>query len=165
MTRSIEVMEVDPNVPEAKTLIAALDDYQSRLYPAESNHLDSLEELAAPNVTFVVARLNGQVVGCGAVKAMRDAPGAPGAYGEIKRMYVAPAGRGHGLAKMMLAYLEQKLLAKDIPLARLETGIHQAEAIGLYERLGYRRIGPFGDYREDPPSVFMEKRLDPVNGA
>jgi len=154
VTRNIAVIETSPTIPEAKILIAELDDYQSRLYPAESNHLDGLEELAAPNVTFVVARLNGQVVGCGAVKEMR------GAYGEIKRMYVSPTGRGHGLAKTMLAYLEQKLLAKGIPLARLETGIHQTEAIGLYERLGYRRIGPFGDYGEDPLSIFMEKRLD-----
>lgn len=159
MTRSIEVMEVDPNVPEARTLIAELDAYQSRLYPAESNHLDSLEELAAPHVTFIIARLDGQAVGCGAVKEIQ------GAYGEIKRMYVAPTGRGHGLAKTMLAYLERKLLAKGIPLARLETGIYQTEAIGLYERLGYRRTGPFGDYREDPLSIFMEKRLDTVNGA
>lgn len=157
MTRKIEVIEVAPNVPQARTLVAELDEYQSRLYPAESNHLDSLEELAAPNVTFVIACLAGQVVGCGAVKEMR---GTQGAYGEIKRMYVSPTARGHGLAKKMLTYLEQKVFAKGIPLTRLETGIHQTEAIGLYERLGYRQIGPFGDYQEDPLSIFMEKRLD-----
>jgi putative acetyltransferase len=157
MMRNIKVIEVDPNVPQARVLIEELDAYQSRLYPAESNHLDSLEELAGPNVTFIIARLDGQVVGCGAVKEMR---GAQGAYGEIKRMYVSPTARGHGLAKTMLAYLEKKMWAKGIPLTRLETGIHQTEAIGLYERLGYRRIGPFGDYQADPLSIFMEKRLD-----
>ena len=154
MTQNIEVIETNPTILEARTLIAELDDYQSRLYPAESNHLDSLEELAGPNVTFIIARLDGQVVGCGAVKAIR------GEYGEIKRMYVSPTVRGHGLAKTMLAYLEKKMWAKGIPLTRLETGIHQTEAIGLYERLGYRRIGTFGDYQEDPLSIFMEKRLD-----
>jgi putative acetyltransferase len=157
MTRNIAVIETSPTIPEARTLIAELDDYQSRLYPAESNHLDSLEELTAPNVTFIIVRLDGQAVGCGAVKEIQ---GAQGAYGEIKRMYVSPTGRGHGLAKTVLAYLEERIIAKGILLTRLETGIHQTEAIGLYERLGYRRIGTFGDYQADPLSIFMEKRLD-----
>jgi hypothetical protein len=42
---------------------------------------------------------------------------------------------------------------------RLETGIHQSEAIGLYERFGFQRIPPFGDYQEDPLSIFFEKHL------
>jgi hypothetical protein len=42
---------------------------------------------------------------------------------------------------------------------RLETGIYQLEAIGLYERCGFQRIPPFGDYKADPLSVFFEKRL------
>jgi putative acetyltransferase len=43
----------------------------------------------------------------------------------------------------------------------LETGIRQPEALGLYEQAGYKRRGPFGDYAEDPLSVFMQKRLTP----
>ena len=44
-------------------------------------------------------------------------------------------------------------------VARLETGIHQPEALGLYRRLGYVERGPFGSYALDPLSVFFEKRL------
>jgi len=44
-------------------------------------------------------------------------------------------------------------------LLRLETGIHQPAALGLYERSGFRLIPPFGEYREDPLSRFYEKRL------
>lgn len=47
-----------------------------------------------------------------------------------------------------------------MPLLRLETGIHQAEAIGLYERVGFYRIPPFGPYRVDPLSLYFEKPLD-----
>ena len=46
-----------------------------------------------------------------------------------------------------------------IPILRLETGVYQPEAIGLYERMGYQRIGPFGEYKEDPLSVYFEKRI------
>jgi putative acetyltransferase len=49
-------------------------------------------------------------------------------------------------------------LAEGRHILRLEAGIHQPEALGLYEALGYVRRGPFGDYGDDPVSVFMEKR-------
>ena len=55
--------------------------------------------------------------------------------------------------------LQPRLLAGDIGIVRLETGVRQPEALALYERCGYVRIPPFGGYRDDPPSVFLEKRL------
>jgi len=55
--------------------------------------------------------------------------------------------------------LENWLVKKSIFTARLETGIHQHEAIDLYKRLGYLVIAPLGDYTEDPLSVFMEKKI------
>lgn len=80
-------------------------------------------------------------------------------YGEIKRMYVRPAFRGMGFAKRLLHHLSDHARAHGVSLLRLETGIHQHEAIGLYERLGFRRIAPFGDYKPDPLSLFYEKSL------
>jgi putative acetyltransferase len=151
--QKILVVEVDPNIEAARKLVAALDEYMAARYPAESNHLDGVAELAAPPVTFVVAYLEGQALGCGAVKDMN------GEYGEIKRLYVAPPARGFGLAKAIMSYLEKKALARGLTTLRLETGAQEPAAIGLYHKLGYERIGPFGDYRHDPLSVFMEKRL------
>jgi len=55
--------------------------------------------------------------------------------------------------------LENCLVKRSIFTARLETGIHQHEAIDLYQKLGYSKIAPFGDYTEDPLSVFMEKKI------
>jgi putative acetyltransferase len=57
----------------------------------------------------------------------------------------------------MLGMLETEALARGCRQFMLETGPSQPEAIGLYERLGYRVRGPYGDYRDDPLSVFMEK--------
>jgi putative acetyltransferase len=78
----------------------------------------------------------------------------------LKRVFVLEAQRGRGHSKAIVAHLEEHLRRRAVPLVRLETGIHQPEALGLYRRLGYRERGPFGSYGPDPYSVFMEKRLD-----
>jgi ribosomal protein S18 acetylase RimI-like enzyme len=80
-------------------------------------------------------------------------------YGEVKRMYVRSPFRGLGFGKRMLDHLAEYALQQGVEVLRLETGIHQSEAIGLYERFGFQRIPPFGDYKADPLSVFFEKRL------
>jgi ribosomal protein S18 acetylase RimI-like enzyme len=72
---------------------------------------------------------------------------------------VRPAFRGCGFAKALLDHLAACARAQGVFVLRLETGIHQREAIGLYERAGFTRIPPFGDYKEDPLSVFFENRL------
>ena len=75
-------------------------------------------------------------------------------------MFVLPAYRRRGAAAAILQALEDRLRRDSVFLARLETGIYQAEALAFYQGCGYRRIAPFGAYRADPLSVFMEKRLD-----
>ena len=142
----------DPASPEARELIAALDAYHIALYPAESNHLLPVEALRQAHVTFLIARLDGLVAGCGAFVNQ-------GTFAEIKRMYVLPQCRGMRLGRRILEELEAPIRAASLTVARLETGIHQAEALGLYEKAGYRRRGPFDGYEEDPLSVFMEKEL------
>jgi len=96
------------------------------------------------------------LAGCAAVKVVDDVDGP---YGEIKRVFVQPHFRGRGISKLLMGELESHLRAQGIELARLETGVHQPEALKLYETLGYDRRAPFGSYAEDPLSVFMEKRL------
>jgi putative acetyltransferase len=140
---------------EVRQLIEQLDNYQNALYPAESNHLMPLAELRQSNVVFLTARLDGKVVGCGAFVNH-------GEYAEIKRMFVLPEARGLKIGRRLLDELEGRALAAGLQLARLETGIAQAEALLLYERAGYRRTRPFGGYPEDPLCVFMEKRLTPA---
>jgi putative acetyltransferase len=123
------------------------------MYPPESNHLDSLDELSKPNVDFLAAYTDSEICGIGAVKVLSD-------YGEIKRLYVPEKHRGKGIAKAIVEELENCLVKRSIFTARLETGIHQREAIELYKKFGYSEIEPFGDYTKDPLSVFMEKKID-----
>ena len=139
--------------PDIVALIDALDAYQGALYPAESNYHLSVEALKARNVLFAVVRDDaGVVIGCGAVVLFDD-------YGELKRMFVPQAQRGRGVAKAIITYLEAHAVQRNCQLLRLETGIHQPEALSLYASAGYERRGPYGDYPEDPLSVFMEKAI------
>jgi len=142
-----------PDQPEVIALIAELDAYQDGLYPPESRHALDLTSLMQPNVLFLVARDDsGSALGCGAMVLQDD-------YGEIKRMYVSPRGRGQGLGSRLLAELEREAASRGCELARLETGPYQPEALALYAAAGYERRGPFGRYLDDPLSVFMEKGL------
>ena len=142
-----------PDSVEATTLIRELDAYLEPLYPQESRHGFSVERLLREAVAFFVMRHDQMPAGCGGIKLFGTV------YGEIKRMYVRPAFRGLGLGKLMLQHLADYARHQGVAVLRLETGIYQTEAIGLYERFGFQRVPPFGAYREDPLSLFYEKRL------
>ncbi|MFT7776758.1 GNAT family N-acetyltransferase [Roseateles sp.] len=150
---------LDPGHPDARVLIAQSEALASSLYPAESNHFEPPDGLRAPLGAFWGCWLGDTLVGCGGVKHLAPADGP--SYGEIKRLFVSESARGRGVAKMLMVRLEGELLARGVRLARLETGILQPEAIGLYKRLGYRECQPFGDYVVDPLSVFFERVLQP----
>ena len=142
-----------PDQPDALTMIEALDAQMTALYPAESNHLLDAAALSDPAVTFLVARAGDEAVGCGAI--VND----PRGWGELKRMYVRPDRRGRGVGKRVLAELETVARDSGLRLLRLETGIHNGEALALYRRAGFAERDAFGDYAPDPLSVFMEKRV------
>ena len=114
----------------------------------------------AQRVEFFVLYEDEAPAACGGVQFFGDPKGADESYGEIKRMYVRPEFRGRGYAKQMLKHLEELATTRGFSKVRLETGISQPEAIGLYERNGYYKIPPFGDYWDDPLSFFYEKGLD-----
>jgi putative acetyltransferase len=142
-----------PDQAEVLALIEALDRYQRPLYPPESHHGIDTGELTRPNVLFAVARdALGRAVGCGAIMLTRE-------YGEVKRMFVRPEQRRGGIAKAILARLEAEAIARGCRRFALETGIRQPEALALYERAGYSRCEPFGEYVADPWSVFMSKQV------
>ena len=80
-------------------------------------------------------------------------------WAEIKRMFVSPEARGRSLGRKLLQKLEAIAIEHRAALLRLETGVKQFEALALYRSAGFLEIGPFGSYRPDPCSVFMEKRI------
>jgi putative acetyltransferase len=142
-----------PNQPDVIAMLGRLDAYCAALYPAESNHLMDVAALLGDDVLFVVARDgDGRAAGCGAVVDR-------GSYAEIKRMYVDDSRRGLGIGRKLLDQLALRAAGRGLRALKLETGISQPEAIGLYERFGFVRCAPFGDYLPDPLSIFMEKSI------
>ena len=80
-------------------------------------------------------------------------------YAEVKRMMVEPSLRGRGIGMALLGQLESRMLGEGLELALLETGAAQAQAVGLYQRSGYRRRAAFTGYPDNGLSLFLEKRL------
>ena len=148
----MEIRQISPTDERAMAFIRDLDDFQANLYPAESNHLDDIDVLIRPNVYFVGAVQDRELMGIGAVKRLED-------YGEIKRMFVPEKYRGLHIGLKIIQALEIHLLEHGISVIRLETGIKQLPAIRLYEKTGFLPCSPFGQYKEDPLSLFMEKQL------
>lgn len=148
---------LDPLSPDAQDLIARSEALMGALYPSESNHFEPAANLRPPGGAFWGCWLGEQLAGCGGVK-YETPPHGP-AYGEIKRLFVRDDARGRGVARRLMGQLEAELMARGMGLARLETGIHQPEALALYRRLGYVERAPFGGYAADPLSLFFEKAL------
>ncbi|NKB61064.1 MAG: GNAT family N-acetyltransferase [Gammaproteobacteria bacterium] len=167
------IIQASPSDDDIRELIKQLDEYQQTLYPDESNHLDTIEELTRSDVYFVAAYDKNpdseettecdpgrsDAIGCGAIKYCRDDESTE-LYGEIKRLYVEGAARGKGISRQLMSALELHALERGVGIVRLETGIYQPEAIGLYEKMGYQKTEAFGGYSNDDPfSVFMKKEL------
>lgn len=142
-----------PDTPEARALIEELDAHLIPLYPTESHHGFTVEQLIAEGVAFFVTHYDENPAGCGGLKFYDTE------FGEIKRMYVRPQFRGLGLGKLMVNHLVDYARERGIRVLKLETGIRQVEAIGLYEQMGFRPIPPFGAYKEDPLSRFYERQI------
>jgi putative acetyltransferase len=143
----------DPRGIDLAPLLAQSDAYSASLYPPESRHQPDLRSLSAANVRFFVARADGVAVGCAALVIGRDDTI------ELKRMFVDAAARGKGVGQALLEANEAAACLEGVRLIQLETGIHNSAALRFYRRLGYVDREPFGSYRVDPLSVFMEKSL------
>ena len=148
----ISIRPARADAPDILPLHKAREIYAAALYPAESNHLLDIADMLRPQMNFFAAYDGEQVLGCGGFWAH---------YGfvEIKSMWVEPAARGRKIGRLLLETIEREAQGQGFTLARLETGIHQPEAITLYRKSGYRDIPPFADYKPDVLSLFMEKAL------
>jgi len=152
---AVRIAVADPRDPRAR---ACLRSYFTELAgrfaggfdPARSNPAAD-EEMTPPGGLFLVATLHGEPAGCGAIKFHPAAPA------EIKRMWVAPAARGLGLGRRLLASLEAHAVAGGAQAARLETNRTLGEAISLYRSAGYREVEPFND--EPYADHWFEKTL------
>jgi putative acetyltransferase len=138
---------------------ALLNQHLRNMYeitPAESVHALDLDKLRRPDITFWTAWEGELLLGCGALKELD-----PG-HGEIKSMRTPEAHRRRGVGRAILAHIVEVARARSYGRLSLETGAMDAfrPAQELYRSFGFDYCGPFGDYVEDPNSVFMTLRLE-----
>jgi DNA-binding MarR family transcriptional regulator/N-acetylglutamate synthase-like GNAT family acetyltransferase len=151
----VRIERVHPATAEARWCVAQYFEELDRRFddgfdPGQSIPADDAE-MVPPHGAFLVATVEGEAVGCGAVKTIE--PGV----GSLKRMWVADSARGLGLGRRMLAALEQEARTLGLTTLRLETNRTLTEAIGLYRRAGYVEVPAFN---ADPyANHWFEKRI------
>jgi putative acetyltransferase len=150
----LSIKQENPAQSDVAELLRHGEAFSASLYPPESSHHLPLDALRRPEARFFVARdTKGTALATGAL-VLHDG------WAEIKRMWVEEAARGRGIARRVLNVLIGQAASAGIEILRLETGVASHAALALYEKTGFKRRAPFGDYRPDPLSVFMER---PVN--
>lgn len=148
----IRVTQESPITDDGHMLINGSEAALRSVYTADECFTFTANELQGDKVSFFVARKAGNAMGC--VALVNEV-----AYGEVKRLYVPDHARGLGIAKILMAHLEEQARIQGLQSVKLETGNKLAAAVALYKSLGYTICGKFGPYEDDPVSVFMEKAL------
>ncbi len=160
MASSIHIEQENPHGETAARLIRELSAELARRYADQGDDGSGSfrpEHAAGPRSAFLVARLEGQPVGCGALRPITEK------VVEIKRMYVAEEARRLGVGRRILIELEQLAAHFGYEVINLETGLRQPEAIALYERNGFQHIPPYGENIGNPMSVCFEKKVVKVS--
>lgn len=152
-------MDVKPEDPRGEDVVALLTEHLDDMRatsPPESVHALDLPALLDPRITFVTAREDGVLLGCGALKELSPD------HGELKSMRTTAAARGRGVATAVLGWLLTEARARGLRRVSLETGTQDyfAAAHRLYLRHGFVDCEPFGDYRLDPNSRFLTITLE-----
>jgi DNA-binding MarR family transcriptional regulator/GNAT superfamily N-acetyltransferase len=152
---SVEITAVDPEHPDARYCLA---EYVAELNRRSERGFDPTvgatalpHEVRPPAGEFFVAYLQGEAIGCGAVKHHSGAPA------ELKRMWIAPSARGLGLGRRLLEHLEARARAGGARVAHIETSATLGEALALYRSAGWVEVPAFND--EPFADHWLEKHL------
>ncbi len=151
-------MHIEVDEPTRADVLALLTEHLADMYatsPPESVHALDPTALTAPAVTFWTARVDGVLLGCGALKELDPT------HAEIKSMRTSPAARGRGVATGILGHLLSTAAGRGYRRLSLETGAQEffAPARRLYQRHGFTLCPPFGDYLPDDNSVFLTRTV------
>lgn len=151
----LEIRADDLSGPEIAELISIHAATMLAASPPESCHFLPIDGLRHPAVTVWSLWEDGALIGCGALKDLGDGTG------EIKSMHTREVLRGRGLGRSMLEHILAEARRRGYTALWLETGSMDAfiPARKLYEAYGFSYCGPFGDYSDDPNSVFMNLSL------
>lgn len=148
---AVRVMIEDPQNESASALLAERDAYFDELYAGEDRNAKSVN-LAGEHIVFFTARDGEALLGCGALVLHSE-------FGELKRFYVRAEARRRGLGRLLVRAVMSEARRRGCRRLMLETGTLQPEAQALYRSEGFRERGPFGQYENDPLSIFMETSL------
>jgi len=153
MTAGLVIADHPLSDPISRQLIAELD---AHLASFPGNHFLVLDEAdVAPSTgAFLLARLDGEPVGCGAIRLFDD-----GRSAEVKRMWVRPAARGASIGTAVLAELERRAIALGATRLALETADHLEAAVAIYVRAGFTRCPCWGEYACSDSSICFEKLI------
>ncbi|MFC3504997.1 GNAT family N-acetyltransferase [Micromonospora krabiensis] len=152
----IEIHAVRFDSPAAQRLIRdALADLGARYGGSGDETPVDAAEFDPPVGAFLVAHLDGEPIGCGGWRSHGEA----GDTAELKRMYTAPAARGRGVARAVLAAVERSAREHGRKRMILECGDRQPEAIAMYTSAGYERIPNFGFYKDAPGCISFGRTL------
>jgi putative acetyltransferase len=143
----------DQNSPEALLLQQHMYVEIALLYGDPTDGSFTPIDTNRPGATFLVAWVGEEAVGCIAL-----IPFTAGT-GEVKRVFVEPAWRGRGISQALLAAIEEQARSMGYERVCLETGQPQVAAVKLYERAGYQRVAPFGQWADDPLTACFGKEL------
>ena len=151
----MKIEQDDLSRPEIHALLSEHLEDMYEWSPPESVHALDLEQLRRPEITFWSAWEGALLVGCGALKEL-DAR-----HGEVKSMRTPRALRGRGAGRAVLAFIIDVARARQYDRLSIETGAMDTfkPAQRLYESFGFTYCGPFGEYSDDPNSVFMTLTL------
>jgi len=144
--------------PEVRALLDEHLENMHALSPPESVHALPVEELRQPDVTFWSVWQGAELLGCGALKELTAE------HGEVKSMRTAMAHRRRGVGRMVVEHVLGEARRRGYVRLSLETGSQPAfePARRLYAQFGFVFCTPFGEYVEDPNSVFMTLGLAAV---
>lgn len=151
---AIRRVRYDSIVAQALVTAALADLGQRYGGPGDATPV-SPSEFEPPHGTFLVAYLDGRPVGCGGWRRFGDTSD----IAELKRMYTEPVARGKGVARRMLAAVEDSAREHGATRMILECGDRQPEAVALYKSVGYRPIDNFGYYRDAPGVISLGRQL------
>jgi putative acetyltransferase len=146
----------DPRADDVRALLGAHLALMNEVSPPEDVHALDVDALARPSIAFVSYRVDGELLGVGALKDLGDG------HGELKSMHTAEAARGRGVARALVDHLVGLATTREMTRLSLETGTQDefGPARSLYAGAGFAECGPFGDYALSPWSTFMTRSLD-----
>lgn len=152
---TVQIQSANLDTPEFAALIETHAELMLSLSPPGSCHFLPMDGLKRPDVTVWEMRDDKTLVGCGALQHLSDT------HGEVKSMHTLAAHRGAGLGRRMLEHVIAEARTRGYQRLSLETGSMAGfkPSRMLYQRYGFELCPPFGDYVEDPNSVFMSRAL------